>query len=55
VRRVELWIDRHKTYESPDDQLKRTVTLTPGTHRIVVQAVNRFGGTAKVVRYVSVP
>jgi hypothetical protein len=55
VRRVELWIDGKKVYDSPDDQLKRTVTLAAGTHRIVVQGVNRFGGTTKVVRNVSVP
>jgi hypothetical protein len=55
VRRVELWIDGKKVYDSPDDQLKRNVTLMAGTHRIVVQAVDRFGATKKVVRYVSVP
>jgi hypothetical protein len=38
VRRVELWIDGKKVYDSPDDQLKHTVTLAAGTHRIVVQA-----------------
>jgi hypothetical protein len=52
---VELWIDGKKVYDSPDDQLKRNVTLMAGTHRIVVQAVDRFGATKKVVRYVSVP
>jgi hypothetical protein len=53
---MELWIDGKKLYDSPDDQLKRTVTsLTAGTHRIVVQAVDQFGKLAKVVRYVTVP
>lgn len=55
VRRVELWVDGKKIYDSPDDQLKRTVTLSAGTHRVVIQAVDRFGSIAKVVRQVSVP
>jgi hypothetical protein len=55
VKRVELWVDGRKRYDSPDDQLKRTITLSKGTHRLVIQAVDRFGTTAKVVKNVTVP
>ncbi len=55
VRRVELWVDGKKVYDSPDDQLKRTITLSSGTHRVVVQAVEQFGLSAKAVGSVTVP
>lgn len=55
VRRVELWVDGKKIFDSPDDQLKRTITLASGTHRVVVQAVEQFGLTAKAVGSVTVP
>jgi hypothetical protein len=55
VRRVELWVDGTKRYDSPDDQLRRTITLSTGTHRIVVQAVDKFGTTARAVKLVTVP
>jgi hypothetical protein len=55
VRRVELWVDGKKIYDSPDDRLKRSVTLSAGTHRIVVRAVDQFGALAKVVKNVTVP
>src|SRR6266702_1807338 len=43
VRRVELWIDGTKRYQSPDDRLKTTVTLSSGTHKFVIAAYDQFG------------
>ncbi len=55
VRRVELWVDGKKKYDSPDDQLRKTITLASGSHRLVVVAVDQYGATAKVTKYVTVP
>ena len=55
VRRVELWIDGVKRYNSPDDRLKTTVTVPAGTHKFQIVAVDQFGTTAFTTRFVSVP
>jgi hypothetical protein len=54
VRRVELWIDGVKRYNSPDDRLKTTVTVPAGTHKFQIVAVDQFGTTATTTRFVSV-
>jgi hypothetical protein len=41
VKRMELWVDGHKRFEEWSDQLLTTISLTPGKHRIVVQAVDQ--------------
>jgi hypothetical protein len=41
VKRMELWIDGSKQFEEWNDQLRATVSLTKGKHRIVVQAVDQ--------------
>lgn len=55
VRRVELWVDGSKKYNSPDDRLKDTITLSSGKHTLTVVAVDRFGATAKTSKTVTVP
>jgi hypothetical protein len=55
VRRVELWVDGKKLYNSPDDRLRATITLASGTHQVTIVAVDQFGATAKTTRSVSVP
>jgi hypothetical protein len=55
VRRVELWIDGKKKYDSPDDQLQFKLTLAPGTHKLEIGAVDKFGAVAKTKRFVAVP
>jgi hypothetical protein len=49
VARMELWIDGKKVYEVWSDQLRRTVTLSGGTHRVVVQSFDLYTGLAKKV------
>jgi hypothetical protein len=41
VKRMELWVDGQKRFEEWNDQLRTTISLTPGRHRIVVQAVDQ--------------
>jgi len=41
VKRMELWVDGQKRFEEWNDQLHTTISLTPGRHRIVVQAVDQ--------------
>ena len=47
VARMELWIDGNKVFEVWGDQLKHPVTLSAGTHRVVVQSFDRYTGLAK--------
>ncbi len=53
VGRMELWIDGKKAYEVWGDQLKRTVTVSAGTHRVVVQSFDIYTGLAKRAIYVN--
>jgi hypothetical protein len=55
VRRVELWIDGKKKYNAPDDQLQFKITLPPGTHKLEIGAVDKFGAIAKTKKFVTVP
>jgi hypothetical protein len=54
VKRVELWVDGHKVFQTLNDQLRKTLTLTKGTHQITVVAVDRYIGFAKTTRSVNV-
>jgi hypothetical protein len=47
VKRLELWIDGTKRYQTWNDQIRRTVSLSAGTHRITVVTVDQYVGTAK--------
>jgi hypothetical protein len=47
VGRLELWVDGVKQYQKWNDQLAKRLTLTPGSHRVVVVAVDLYKGTAK--------
>jgi hypothetical protein len=55
VKRLELWVDGSKRYQTLNDQLRKTLTLSAGTHRISVIAVDQYVGTAKTTEYVKVP
>ena len=46
VQRLELWVDGHKKAEALNDQLKASVTVAAGTHKVTVVAVSQFGVTA---------
>ncbi len=45
--RLELWVDGVKRYETRNDQLSRTITVSAGTHQITVTAVDLYLGYAK--------
>lgn len=43
VQRVEIWIDGKKRTELWNDQIKASVTVAAGTHRVAVVAVDKYG------------
>jgi len=45
VARMQLWIDGNKVFELWGDQLSRSVTVAPGSHRITVRAYDRYVGS----------
>src|SRR3954468_4501976 len=47
IQRLEIWIDGHKQYEKLYDQLTKRLSLSAGTHRITVVAVDKYLGTGK--------
>lgn len=55
IKRVELWVDGVKRAQALNDQLRRTLTLSAGTHRITIVAVDQYIGFAKTTRFVTVP
>lgn len=54
VKRLEVWIDGVKKYQKWSDQLAKSFTLAPGTHRIAVVAVDKYKGTGQTAIMVSV-
>lgn len=54
IKRVELWVDGHKVAQTLNDQLRKTLTLTKGTHQITVVAVDKYIGFSKNTRSVNV-
>lgn len=42
VARLELWIDGKKSTAVWNDQIKQSITVTAGTHRVAVVAVDRY-------------
>jgi hypothetical protein len=55
VQRLEVWIDGAKKYQKWNDQLAKKFTLTAGSHKITVVAVDLYKGTAKASVSVNVP
>jgi hypothetical protein len=55
VQRVEVWIDGKKKAESCSDQLSKKFTLSAGTHKVTVVAVDKYTGTAKSSVNIMVP
>lgn len=55
VKRMELWVDGRKRFEEWNDQLRTTVSLAPGKHRLVVEAVDQNDSFAPRVIFVTVP
>jgi hypothetical protein len=54
IGRLELWVDGNKRVQTLNDQLRFNLTLSPGTHRVVVVAVDRYIGSASTVRNITV-
>lgn len=44
VVRMELWVDGKKVFENWGDQLKRTITVAAGAHRVVIHSIDRYKG-----------
>ena len=55
VKRMELWVDGSKRFEEWNDQLLATISLTPGKHRIVVQAIDQDDSFSPTPIFVTVP
>jgi hypothetical protein len=55
IERLEVWIDGVKKAQNWEDQLSKTFTLTAGTHKITVVAVDKYVGTAKTSVSITVP
>jgi hypothetical protein len=54
IGRLEIWIDGVKQTQRLNDQIARRFTLSPGTHRIAVVAVDKHRGTNVAARQVTV-
>jgi hypothetical protein len=55
VKRVELWVDGVKRTQSFGDQLRATVSASPGIHHVTVVGVDLYDGLVKQAIAVSVP
>jgi hypothetical protein len=55
VKRVELWIDGFKRAQAFSDQLRATVAVVPGTHRVTLVAVDLYDKLAKEAITVTIP
>jgi hypothetical protein len=55
VKRMELWVDGKKRFEEWNDQLLATVSLTPGRHQIIVQAIDQDDSFVPTFIFVTVP
>jgi hypothetical protein len=52
VSLMQLYIDGRKSFELWNDQLKRSVTVSAGKHRVAIVAVDRFGKRVTKAVYV---
>jgi len=54
IKRLELWVDGSKRAQINNDQFLRSITLTAGSHRVTIVAVDKYIGTASTTRVVNV-
>ncbi len=54
LKRIEIWIDGKKAAQKLDSQIGKRFTLSPGTHRIAVVAVDQYLGTATTAKEVTI-
>ena len=55
VKRMEIWIDGTKRAQALNDQIRKSVTLSAGSHKLTVVAVDRYEGVSKSSKTISVP
>jgi Bacterial Ig domain len=55
VKLVQVYVDGSKVYEEANHRLDWSLALSPGTHRLTVQAYDDLGGIFKSTVYVTVP
>jgi len=55
VQRLEIWIDGVKKHQKWNDQIAKRISMTHGSHRVTIVAVDSFKGTAKTSVMVNVP
>ncbi len=53
VNLMQLYLDGKKSFESWNDQLKRSVTVSAGKHRVAIVAVDRYRKTTTKAIYVT--
>lgn len=54
VQRLEIWVDGRKISQKLGDQVNKRISLSPGQHRLVVVAVDKYVGHASAVEHVNV-
>jgi len=54
VQRLEIWVDGVKKYQKWNDQVAKRISMTAGSHRITVVAVDMYKGTSKTSVMVNV-
>ena len=55
IKRIELWIDHVKRFEEWNDQLRTSIALSSGTHRIAVQSIDQNDNATEAVVNITVP
>jgi len=54
VQRLEIWVDGRKVSQKLGDQMNKRISLSPGQHRLVVVAVDKYVGHSSAVEHVNV-
>jgi hypothetical protein len=54
VKRMELWVDGFKRAQNFSDQLRATISLALGTHRVTVVAIDLYDSFVKMPIFVQV-
>ena len=55
IKRIELWIDGVKRFQEWNDQLRTSIALAAGKHRIAVQSIDQNDSATEAVVNITVP
>jgi hypothetical protein len=55
IKRIELWIDGAKRFQEWNDQLRTSIALAAGKHRIAVQSIDQNDNATEAVVNITVP